>query len=137
MLLHVCYAGGWFTFTTLSAMNDALYAMGMKVAYRGQPTAGSWSVTDDMSRVRPYEDDMVILASKAEHRNRGQIVLTAYAGGAEVPVYAVKAQAASTAQRQPAAASARPPAAPAAVSRGAPTGAGGCTVRLKAVVTYC
>jgi hypothetical protein len=132
--LRMCvwYAGGWFTYTTLSAMNDALYAMGMKVAYRGQPAAGSWSVTDDQARVRAYEDDMVIPASRPEHRNRGQIVLTAYAGGAEVPVYAARAQAASTAQRQPAAASARPPAAAgaaaAAVSRGPPTAAGGCRV---------
>jgi hypothetical protein len=122
-------------------MNDALYAMGMKVAYRGQPTAGSWSVTDDMSRVRPYEDDMVIPASKAEHRSRGQIVLTVYAGGAEVPVYAVKAQAASTAQRQPAAASGRPPAgggaAPAAVSMAPPTAAGGCSLWDSAVIQSC
>jgi hypothetical protein len=121
-------------------MNDALYAIGMKVAYRGQPTAGSWSVTDDISRVRSYEDDMVIPASKQEHRNRGQIVLTAYAGGAEVPVYAAKAQAASAAQRQPAATSGRPPAAgaaPAAVSRGPAAAAGRHSVRSKAVITLC
>jgi hypothetical protein len=109
-------------------MNDALYAIGLKVAYKGQPAAGSWSVTDDQGRVRPYEDDMVIPASRQEHRNRGQMVLTAYAGGAEVPLYASRAQAASTAQRQPAAATARPAAGapPAAVSRGPPAAAGGC-----------
>lgn len=117
-----CYAGGWFTYTTLAAMNDALYAIGMRVAYKGQPAAGSWSVTDDQARVRPFEDGMVIPASRAEHRNRGQMVLTAYAGGAEVPVYASRGQPASTAQRQPAAAAARPAAAapPAAVNRSAP-----------------
>ncbi|KAF6259090.1 hypothetical protein COO60DRAFT_1053840 [Scenedesmus sp. NREL 46B-D3] len=63
--------GGWFTHTTLAAMNDALYAMGLKVAYAGQPAAGSWSVTDDTARVRPYEDEMVIPASRAEHKTGG------------------------------------------------------------------
>ncbi|WIA38371.1 hypothetical protein OEZ86_001701 [Tetradesmus obliquus] len=118
----VLNTGGWFTYTTLAAMNDALYAIGIRVAYKGQPAAGSWSVTDDQARVRPFEDGMVIPASRAEHRNRGQMVLTAYAGGAEVPVYASRGQPASTAQRQPAAAAARPAAAapPAAVNRSAP-----------------
>lgn len=70
-------------------MNDALHAINIKVRYQGPVTDGSWAVVDDAGRHRPYHDGIVVPVTKPAHKQRGTAVLKAYAGGAEVPVYAI------------------------------------------------
>eukprot|EP00878_Enallax_costatus_P019621 GHUV01020704.1.p1 GENE.GHUV01020704.1~~GHUV01020704.1.p1 ORF type:complete len:288 (+),score=62.05 GHUV01020704.1:799-1662(+) len=85
----VLNTNGWYTFTTWSAMNDALQAIHIKVRYQGPVSDGCWAVTDDAGLHKPYHDGIVVPATKPMHKLRGAAVLKAYAGGAEVPVYAV------------------------------------------------
>lgn len=70
-------------------MNDALQAIRIKVRYKGSVDDRCWAVIDDAGLQQPYYDGIVLPATKPTHKQRCAVVLKAYAGGAEVPVYAV------------------------------------------------
>eukprot|EP00775_Hariotina_reticulata_P009434 gene9434-9599_t len=76
----VLTAGGWYTYTTLAAINDAMQAMNMRVLHHGQPAAGAWLVKDDQGRQLPFQDGMVLQPTRPEHRKRAESVLKAYHG---------------------------------------------------------
>lgn len=96
-------SGGWLTATTVAALNDALHALGMKVTYQPPVGAGMWMLTDDSGTQYQFKDGMVMKATKAEHSQRGNRLLKAYNGGADVPRYARKPPAGGMAGRPQAA----------------------------------
>lgn len=87
---------GWYTVSTLSAMNGVLQALHITIQHQGPVTDGSWAVVQDGSVLSPYYDGMIIAATQAVHRKRGETVQRAYTRGSQLPAHASSASHAAT-----------------------------------------
>mmetsp|Transcript_6315 Transcript_6315/g.13925 ORF Transcript_6315/g.13925 Transcript_6315/m.13925 type:complete len:424 (+) Transcript_6315:109-1380(+) len=73
----VLSTGGWFTASTLNAMNEALNLIGIEVRSVGPVADKSWTVKDAYGR-QSYYDGILLEAKSAADKSRGQILLQGF-----------------------------------------------------------